>query len=291
MNDKVSVVIPVFNSAQFLESSIQSVIDQSWENLEVIAVNDGSTDESLDILQQFSDQITVINQSNSGLANALNSGIRKISGNYFKWFSPDDILRNDAIEKLVSKANSSQNTIFYSNWDIIDEKNNVLRTFHEHNFNNLSIFDYNVRLLDGQQINVNTSLIPVSLFEKGCIFQDLDDPVAIDYDFFLRAGIIHKYKFHLISDNLLKYRIHPNQLSHKNIVKTLEDTKLISEQILSELSLDEKKRYLDALETFQNSRNLKEKSMQMGLKITSKLPDWASDKILTFYLNKIRRNR
>ena len=208
-DDLVSVVIPVYNSEKFLAESIESVLNQTYKQIEVIAINDGSTDNSQKILEQYSDKITIISQTNHGLAHALNVGIKKIKGKWFKWFSPDDILYPKAIEILVNEAKKLQeSTIIYSNWELIDEKGNKLRDFSESNFNELSVFDFNIRLLDGQKINVNTTLIPTCLFRKGCVFEQLENPVPIDYDFFLRAGIFYDVKFHLIEDILLEYRTH-----------------------------------------------------------------------------------
>ena len=141
-DDLVSVVIPVYNSEKFLAESIESVLNQTYKNIEVITIDDGSTDKSLDILQQFSDKITVISQPNQGLAVALNAGIKKIHGKWFKWFSPDDILYPDAIEILVEEASKlPDNTIIYSNWELIDEDNNILRRHSESNYNNLKKHD------------------------------------------------------------------------------------------------------------------------------------------------------
>ena len=205
LNDLVSVIIPVYNSEEFLRESIDSVLNQTYQNLEIIAVNDGSTDNSQKILNEYSDKITIISQSNQGLAAALKAGIEKINGKWIKWFSPDDILYPNAIETLLKEAKKlPENTIVYSNWEIIDEKGMKLRDFYESDYNDLEIFDFNVRLLDGQQINVNTTLIPFSLFEQGCFMQDLKDPVAVDYDFFLRAGILYNMNFYLVKKNLLK---------------------------------------------------------------------------------------
>jgi len=199
MEDKVSVVIPVYNSERFLSESIKSVLGQSYKNLEIIAVDDGSTDNSLEILNQFRDTIVIIHQKNQGLAGALNTGIKKMTGRWFKWFSPDDVMKPDAIEELVKKGKElGDNCIVYSNWNMIDEKGKFLRSFSESNYNDLDNFEFNVRLLDGQQINVNTALIPAKLFSEGCKIRDLEDPVAVDYDFFLRAGLLFKAKFHQI---------------------------------------------------------------------------------------------
>jgi len=292
-NEYVSVIIPVYNSEKFLKESIESVLNQTQKQIEVIAINDGSTDNSEKILEQYSDKIMIISQTNHGLAHALNVGIKKIKGKWFKWFSPDDILYPEAIEILVNEAKKLQeNTIIYSNWELIDEKGNKLRDFSESNFNDLSCFDFNVRLLDGQLINVNTSLVPYSLIENGCTIRDTSDPVVIDYDFFLRAGILYDTKFYLISKPLVKYRIHSNQLSHKNIAKSLSVLPKITENILSELHESKKNEYLNAISEYQKTKSISKKTMESGLNFAKKaLPEWMTDRMILFYLNKIRRSR
>jgi len=184
------------------------------------------------------------------------------------------------------------NTIVYSNWEIIDHKNNKLRDFLESNYNELGNFEFNVRLLDGQQINVNTTLIPSSLFEKGCLMKEYEDPVVVDYDFFLRAGILFNTKFHLISKSLLKYRIHSDQLSHKGISNTLSFLKTVKNNVLSDLVDTKKEEYLTALQEYQKNKSISKRTMEFGLKLAGKtLPNQINDRLLLFYLNKIRRNR
>ena len=290
MSELVSIVIPVYNSEQFLKESLESILNQTYPNIEVICVNDGSTDNSLQILQSYSEKITIISQKNQGLASALISGINKMQGKWFKWFSPDDVMYTNTIETLVDSAKKHPNTIVYSNWKIIDEKCNELRDFYESNYNELSDFEYYIRLLDGQQINVNTSLIPSFLFEK-CIIRKLDDPVAIDYDFFLRAALLHNTKFYLIEKPLIKYRLHTEQLSHKNISKTLDYISKIKSEIFQHLDESTKNKFINELEIYQNSKSTKRKTMKFGMKLLSSVPSWVSDRILIFYLNKIRQSR
>jgi hypothetical protein len=290
-SDLVSVVIPVYNSERYLEECLNSVISQTYQNIEIIAVDDGSTDLSPDILKRYSDRVSVFSQKNNGLASALNLGINKMKGHWFKWFSPDDVMYPYTIETLVDEAKKySDNAIIYSNWNIIDDTGNILREFHESNNNELSNFDYNIRLLDGQQINVNTTLLPSSLFDK-CSIRKLDDPVAIDYDFFLYSALLHETKFHLISKPLIKYRIHSDQLSHKNISKTLDYITEIKNEILKQLDVPLRDRYTHELKQYQKTKPTKRKTMEFGMKLLSSSPSWVSDRILTFYLNKIRRGR
>lgn len=288
----VSVIVPIFNSERFLKKSLDSILNQSYKNIEVIAVNDGSTDNSLNILKQYSDKITIISQENQGLSSALMNGVKIMNGRWLKWFSPDDVLFANAIEILVNESKKhSDDVIIYSNWEIIDEKGKKLRDFYESNYNDLSIFDYNIILLDGQQINVNTSLIPVKIFEQGFRFEKLDDPVAIDYDFFLRCAILKKIHFHLIPKSLIQYRIHSTQLSHKNISKTLDYLDIIKDQIISKLTTDEQKHYLNAFEEYKKSKPSSKKIKEFGLKLVRNLPSKISDNLLIFYLNNIRQSR
>ena len=287
----VSVVIPVYNSEKYLEECLDSILNQTYENIEIIAIDDGSEDSSLDILKKYSNKIRIFPQENQGLASSLNLGVSKIKGNWLKWFSPDDIMYPYTIETLVGEAKKhSDNTIFYSNWNIIDDAGKILREFHESNYNELSAFDYNVRLLDGQQINVNTTLIPTHLLEK-CTIRELADPVAIDYDFFLHSALLYSTRFHLISKPLVKYRVHTDQLSHKNISKTMDYIQEIRNEILTQLDDSLQNKYTDELLQYQKIKPVKRKTIELGMKLLTSTPSWASDKILTFYLNKIRQSR
>jgi len=290
-SDLVSVVIPVYNSEKFLEECLDSILTQTYQNIEIIAVDDGSTDSSPDILERYSDKINIISQKNQGLASALNLGISKMKGDWFKWFSPDDVMHSNTIKTLIDETkNHSDNIILYSNWNIIDDTGNTLREFHESNYNELSEFDFNLRLLDGQQINVNTTLIPAILLKK-CGIRELDEPVAIDYDFFLRSALLHDVRFHLISQPLVKYRIHSDQLSHKNISKTLNYISEIKDEILMKLDESLRIKYNHGLEQYKKTKPTKTKTLEFGMKLLSSAPTWASDRLLMLYLNKIRHNR
>ena len=292
-DDKVSVIIPVYNSEEFLRNSINSVLNQTYKNLEIIAINDGSTDKSLEILQQFSDKIIVISQPNQGLATSLNNAIKKMTGRWLKWLSPDDVLNSEAIEVLANEAKKQpENTILYSNWTLIDENNKKLRDFKESNYNDLDELQFNTRLLDGQQVNVNTTLIPSLLFSKDCLFRELKYPTTIDYDFFLRAAILFHTKFYLINRSLLKYRISENQLSHKNISKTLSYLDEVKNDILSMIDITTKEKYLKLLQELKRKKSLKRKTIETGLNLALKMiPDMVTDHILVYYLNNIRSNR
>jgi len=292
LNDLVSVVIPVYNSEKFLNESITSVLNQTYKNIEIFAINDGSTDNSLKILQNFSNQINIINNPHQGIPASINSGIKLMKGKWFKYFSSDDILFPHSIELLVNNSQKfPKNTILYSNWEIINEQGKTLRQFKESNYNNLNKFEFNVRLLDGQQINLNTTLIPKEIFEQGCLFRQLDDPIAPDYDFFLRAALLYDYSFHLIDDYLVQYRIHSDQLSHKRIIQSLEYLSDLKKNLLSQLNEKTKNLYEKEIKNYQKNKPISKKTIELGLELSKNLPEWLTDKLLIFYLNQIRSSR
>lgn len=112
--EKVSVIIPVFNSEKFLKESIESILAQTYPNLEIVAVNDGSTDGSLTILENYSDKIIIISQDNKGLASALTTGINQMSGKWLKWFSPDDIMKPETISMLVNATKKMTQIVLFT---------------------------------------------------------------------------------------------------------------------------------------------------------------------------------
>src|SRR2546428_1497219 len=97
---KVSIIIPVYNAEKYLDKCINSAINQTYPDIEIIAVNDGSTDRSLDILKKYSDKIKIISKENGGLASARNAGFKGARGEWIKPLDADDILYPNAVEEL-----------------------------------------------------------------------------------------------------------------------------------------------------------------------------------------------
>jgi glycosyltransferase involved in cell wall biosynthesis len=87
----VSVIVPVYNAAKYLDEAIESILIQTYPNMEVIAVNDGSTDESLHVLEKYNSRITIIDSTNKGTPAARNQGIRVSTGSYLAFLDADDI--------------------------------------------------------------------------------------------------------------------------------------------------------------------------------------------------------
>lgn len=110
LNPKVSIIIPVYNKVAFVRESIESALGQSYPNIEVVLVNDGSTDGSLAILQEFKannpDNIVLIDQINGGVSQATNAGIAASSGDFIQFLDADDLMSSDKIHHQVEFLNS-----------------------------------------------------------------------------------------------------------------------------------------------------------------------------------------
>lgn len=109
---KVSIVIPVYNGANYLKDAIDSALAQTYENCEVIVVNDGSTDEgrTAAIAKSYGDKIRYFEKENGGVATAVNLGIEKMEGDYFAWLSHDDMFMRDKIERQINAIYASGNS-------------------------------------------------------------------------------------------------------------------------------------------------------------------------------------
>lgn len=102
----ISVVVPVYNVEPYLKECLESIINQTYRDLEIILIDDGSTDKSGDICEEYAkkdDRIIVIHQSNQGSASAKNAGLRKSSGEYLAFVDSDDFLQEDAYEFMVKQ--------------------------------------------------------------------------------------------------------------------------------------------------------------------------------------------
>lgn len=103
----ISIIIPVYNAAEYLEETVQSVLNQDYREFEIILVNDGSKDNSLEICQKLKDsdeRIKIINQDNSGVSTARNNGMNAAKGEYVLFIDADDLLEKDMLSTLYNKA-------------------------------------------------------------------------------------------------------------------------------------------------------------------------------------------
>lgn len=114
MNELISVIVPVYNVEKYVETCIGSIMKQTYKNIEIIVVNDGSTDTSLDILNKLyavDNRIIIINKSNEGVSKARNSGISHANGQYIMFVDGDDWIEPDTCEKAYTEIKKSNSDI------------------------------------------------------------------------------------------------------------------------------------------------------------------------------------
>ena len=107
MSNQISIIVPIYNTEKYLERCLQSILNQSYRNIEIILVNDGSDDNSLAICNKYKDKdkrIIVIDKKHTGVADTRNIGLEKASGNYIGFVDSDDYIDIDMFKKLIVGA-------------------------------------------------------------------------------------------------------------------------------------------------------------------------------------------
>ncbi|NEO98993.1 MAG: glycosyltransferase family 2 protein [Symploca sp. SIO2E9] len=121
--NKVSIIVPVYRAEKFIAATVNSVLEQTYDNFELLIIDDDSPDRSIEICQQFQDsRIKIFRQQNRGLSGARNTGIRHAQGEYLAFLDPDDLWLPEKLEKHVQHLNSSPDVgISFSRSAFIDE--------------------------------------------------------------------------------------------------------------------------------------------------------------------------
>ena len=119
---KVSVIIPVYNTASYLQESVGSIMHQTLRDLEIIIVDDGSTDNSGEILREMAEKderIQLFSQRNEGQSSARNTALKYASGEYIYFMDSDDILHQDALRQCYERSHVKQLDILFFDGDIL----------------------------------------------------------------------------------------------------------------------------------------------------------------------------
>ena len=114
---KVSIIVPIYNAEEYLPKCIDSLINQTYQNIEIILLNDGSTDNTQNIIASYKDKrIIAINKKNTGIADTRNEGIKKSTGEYIMFVDSDDYLELNSIELLIKKLEKDKSDIVMFNY-------------------------------------------------------------------------------------------------------------------------------------------------------------------------------
>ena len=215
----VSICIPTYNGARFIERTIASVLNQSYSNIEIIVCDDGSTDETVIKAGSFKDDRVkiIVNKINLGLTANWNKAIENANGVYIKLLCGDDILHPDCIEKQVLVLEQDRNkeiSLVACLSDVIDDRDDVI--FVRKNLLKSGI--NNSRKAISRSIILGTNIIgePMTglfrkeLFNAGCRY-DGTNSYLIDFDFWIK--LLQKGKLFVVPEHLASFRISSNSIS------------------------------------------------------------------------------
>lgn len=236
-NPLVSVVMPVYNGENYVKEAIDSVLNQTYKNIEIIVVNDGSKDNTDEICKSYGNKIRYYKKENGGVATALNFGISKMNGEYFSWLSHDDLYKENKIEKEIEVLSNLENkeTIIFSNFELMNEFG---KTFSKTNYSSFYTSEelcHSIFPVIRGCINGDTILINKKCFEKVGLFRE-DLHCTQDYDLWFK--LFAEYPSYLVLEHLVRYRIHDKQDTN-NYPSASSESDSLWTRIISKLTLKE----------------------------------------------------
>jgi len=226
----VSVVIPVYNAERYITQTVRSVMEQTYDNLEVIVVDDGSMDNTIKCLKEFEGRIKIFKQSNKGVSLARNNGVGVAKGDFIAFLDADDLWMKDKIEKQMSVfSNSSEVSLVACCAEKINE--NDRKIINANDEERSGIYDHSIDLrrellMRGNPIILSSVLMKRSLFNDVQGFNTQKNVLSEDYDFWIRASA--KGLFYVMSERLTSYRV----LEHSRIHGTLQKEYISQKEII-----------------------------------------------------------
>jgi glycosyltransferase involved in cell wall biosynthesis len=210
---KVSVIVPNYNYARYVGKAIESVLLQTYSNLEVIVVNNGSTDNSIEVLQKFDGKIKLIDQENLGQSGARNSGLLSSTGDLIAFLDADDYWESNKLEKQIKLVSDEVQLVYCGISTFYDapgvNKEEVLPTYKGDCSSFFLDYPGASVVLSGE----STAIFTRSLLEKVGAF-DLDLNSSAGWDFFRRASVHTSFDF--VPESLTHRRSHSVNMSNSD---------------------------------------------------------------------------
>lgn len=225
-NKKVSIIVPVYNVERYVEKCIRSILNQSYQNIEIIIIDDGSMDNSYnvcaDLQKESPDKIELFKKENGGLSSARNFGLSQAKGEYISFVDSDDIVSQDFIEKLVSlleKTGSSISCCQVAKFDN-DEKPKFTHTIEHSEYNTKNAIE--LLVTDKITSHAWNKLYVASLF------QNIEFPIGRNYeDIFIMYKLFKKAKKVTLYNNAKLY----GYLQRKGSITGSVDSKTLNDYI------------------------------------------------------------
>ena len=208
----ISVIIPAFNAELYIQEALESVCSQTYLNLEIIIINDGSSDRTREIIEQFQDtRILLISRENRGLIATLNEAIEISRGDYIARMDADDICLGTRLDRQVQYLRKHHNIgLLFTGIEYVDENGRELRKKVSAKSRKLEP----VELLFGCPVCHPTAMFDMTKLKKSDIQYDKAYCLAEDFELWTR--LVNITEIGIINEVLFKYRIHPNSITSKN---------------------------------------------------------------------------
>lgn len=274
---RVSIVLPTYNGSDFLRDSVESILNQSFNDWELIIVNDCSTDNTKIIIEEFvnkDSRIKVINnEKNQKLPRSLNIGFKRATGEYLTWTSDDNMYRANAIEKMLSYLEENKKEMMVcTQFEFVDENGE---------YQNTSVPYSNELMLIRDCVGACFMYRREVLDEIG----EYDDDLFLveDYEYWLR--ILFKYgNIGFLNENLYIYRNHGNSLTATRLNDIRYNTTRIKLKYLNEFvsGLAERRDVLCSLyfeicnfdkSTYENKKNIMDRISELSMIEEDDLPE------------------
>lgn len=240
-NPLVSIIMPAYNASAYIAEAIQSVLNQTWTNWELIIVDDGSTDDTLQIAQQFAVQdnrIQVYYQSNQGVSSARNNALQYIQGDFVQYLDSDDVLDEEKISTHIHVIQENSLTDLDITYGICYNLTNdgckKETAMHELYKNYDNAIDAQVAILENHFISFpySTYLVPRTIVDKVGLWNSILNR-AEDSEYMLRV-LAEARSLRYVSESIFYYREVEGSLSRR----TLTSEQLFSEMIVAQSMAD-----------------------------------------------------
>lgn len=210
-NPLVSAIIPTYNDAEYLCEAIESVLDQTYENVELIVVDDGSTIDPKAMIQKYMDRISYVRKQNGGVGSARNVGIQSSKGEFLAFLDSDDIWMPQKLEMQVRRfQEDSEPGVVFTDQCTFDETGIKSRSKTEM----CQVFEGNVfeKLFSCNFVGISTVMIRRRCVERVGVFDQTGDISTIeDINYFIRLA--RHFLFGYVDEVLVKYRLHGDNMS------------------------------------------------------------------------------
>ncbi len=232
MNSKISIIIPVYNVEKYLNRCIESIVNQTYKNIEIILINDGSTDNSQKILNEYKKykNIFVYKKNNGGLSSARNYGLKYVTGDYIMFVDSDDWIDINCIENLVSYLCTNKNI------DIIEfgyRNVNDAGIINQHKFDNKQIDDNNNILYEYFYGNTIVDMVCNKIY-KATLFDNLMFVEGkIHEDYMITPKLLYKSNnISIISDVYYNYYRRDNSITNSKYTEKKLDRLFAGEYVV-----------------------------------------------------------